>query len=111
MNKYRIIVTDHALQAMTEIRDYISFELSNPSAARKHLEAFRTEIRKQLTTMPDKFHPISEEPWGSEGVRKFSVKSYYIYYWIKEESLTVYVTDVLYAGSNQKKRLSGMPME
>ena len=55
MNKYRIIVTDHALQAMTEIRDYISFELSNPSAARKHLEAFRTEIRKQLTTMPDKF--------------------------------------------------------
>jgi hypothetical protein len=38
MNEYKVIITYHSLHSMTEIRDYIALELSNPSAAAGHLE-------------------------------------------------------------------------
>ena len=46
MNEYKVIITYHALHSMTEIRDYIALELSNPSAAAGHLELFKSEIKK-----------------------------------------------------------------
>ena len=110
MNEYKVIITYHALHSMTEIRDYIALELSNPSAAAGHLELFESEIKK-LSNMPDRHKLIDEQPWHDEGVRKVKVKNYYIYYWISEEAHVVYVTDVIYTGSDQSKWLEQMPMQ
>lgn len=110
MDDYKVIVTNHALYSIAEIRDYIAFELSNPTAAVDHLHLFRSEIKK-LSSMPDRYKPIDEQPWHDEGVRKVKVKNYYIYYWISEKEHTVYVTDVIYTGSDQPKWLEQMPMQ
>lgn len=110
MNEYKVIVTNHALYSMKEIRDYIALELLNPSAAINHLELFRSEIKK-LSNMPDRYKFIDEQPWHDEGVRKVKVKNYYIYFWISDEAHVVYVTDVIYTGSDQSKWLEQMPMK
>lgn len=111
MDKYRIIITDHALESMREIRDYIALELYNPAAAVEHLREFRKQIKKLLSDNPDKFRAIDEQPWGDEGVRKFRVKNYYIYYWINDDDRTVYVTDVIYVGRDQPKWLSAADID
>ena len=46
MDEYNIIVTNHALRAVAEIRDYIAIELVNTSAAVNHMQLFRSEIEK-----------------------------------------------------------------
>ena len=33
IHEYKVIITNHALHSMKEIRDYIALELLNPSAA------------------------------------------------------------------------------
>lgn len=110
MHEYKVIITNHALHSMKEIRDYIAQELLNPTAAIRHLELFRSEMKK-LSDMPERHKLIDEQPWHNEGVRKVRVKNYYIYFWISEEELAVYVTDVIYTGSDQPKRLEQMPMK
>lgn len=109
-DEYRTIVTDHAIHAMADIRDYIAEELLNPSAALSHMRLFREEIRK-LSYSPGKYKVIDEQPWRDIGVRKIRAKNYYIYYWIDETAQTVYVTDVIYVGSDQPKWLDQMPMK
>ena len=108
MDEYNIIVTNHALRAFAEIRDYIAIELVNPSAAVNHAQLFRSEIKK-LAENPSRFKLIDEQPWHDEGVRKIRVKNYCIYYWIDEETHTVYVTDALYVGRDQSRWLKEMP--
>jgi plasmid stabilization system protein ParE len=110
MHEYKVIITNHALRSMTEIRDYIALELLNPSAAIAHLELFRSEMKK-LSDMPERHKLIDEQPWHDEGIRKVKAKNYYIYFWISEEEAVVYVTDVIYAGRDQPKRLEQMPMK
>lgn len=109
MDDYRAIVTDHAINSMRKIRDYISSELLNPEAALSHLQLFQKEINK-LSDNPGKLKPIDDQPWHDEGVRKVRAKNYYIYYWINENTHMVYVTDVIYVGSDQPKWLEKMPM-
>lgn len=111
MSDYPVIITTHAIQAISEIRDYIAVQLLNPTAARTHLELFREEIKK-LADDPYNIKTIDESPWSHEmGVRKIRVKNYYIYYWIDEEISTVYVTDVIYVGRDQPRWLRKMPMK
>lgn len=104
MDEYKVIVTDHALSSMTQIRDYIAFELSNPDAAVKHLRLFQKEIRT-LSENPGRYQLIDEEPWHSDGIRRLKVRNYCVYYWISKDERTVYVIDVIYAGSDEKKWL------
>lgn len=111
MDNYQIIITDHAYNSILEICDYIANDLLNPSAAQEHLNVFRRVIIENLAFMPERYKTIDEEPWGSQGVRKLHVKNYYIYYWINCEKHLVFVTDVIYAGSNQEKWLFYMPMQ
>ncbi|MGI6057133.1 MAG: type II toxin-antitoxin system RelE/ParE family toxin [Bilifractor sp.] len=74
MHEYKVIITNHALHSMKEIRDYIALELLNPSAAISHLELFRSEMKK-LSDMPERHKLIDEQPWHDEGVRKVRVKT------------------------------------
>lgn len=110
MDEYNVIVTDHAFYAMAAIRDYIALELSNPTAAATHLRLFRAEI-KTFSVTPKRNKRIEEQPWHDEGVRKTRVRNYYIYYWVAEDEHAVYVTDIIYVGSDQVKRLEQMPLK
>ena len=109
MDEYRVRLTLHARQSIVEISNYIADELLNPSAAIDHVEKFYSEIRK-LSDHPEKYKLIDEQPWRKEGIRKIRVKNYYIYYWISEREHVVYVTDVIYAASDQSRWLDKMPL-
>jgi len=43
---------------------------------------------------------------GREGLRRISVKNYYIYFKIYEDRKEVSVLDIIYQGRDQKRRLS-----
>ncbi|EHJ53182.1 hypothetical protein STRMA_1033 [Streptococcus macacae NCTC 11558] len=55
--------------------------------------------------MPTSYRVIDEEPWGSQGVRKIRVKNYYIYYWVDEPNLEVFILSIIYAKRNQRQEL------
>lgn len=54
---------------MFEIRDYISYQLSNPIATRQVIIKIRDAIRN-LSSHPNRFRKIDEQPWKSQGIRK-----------------------------------------
>ncbi|MFC2661562.1 MAG: type II toxin-antitoxin system RelE/ParE family toxin [Eubacterium sp.] len=110
MDDYRVVVTEHAVSAMEEIRNYISDVLMNPGAAIEHMKLFVTEIQR-LSDNPGRLKPIDEQPWHDIGVRKIRVKNFYIYYWVEDEKHIVHITDVIYVRSDQPKKLDKMPME
>ena len=104
MLEYRIKITPQAFDHLQEIRNYIECELNAPVAAKKLLLLFKDKMN-QLTLMPQSYRTIEEEPWGSQGVRKISVKNYYIYYWIDEENREVHILAVIYNKRNQYQQL------
>ena len=107
MKKYDVKITPYALEQMAEIRDYITYQLQNPDAARNLIKNIQSEVMK-LSHMPDRFRPIDEEPWGCRGIRKLIIKNFYAYYWIEETSSTVHIIAVTYAMRDQKNVLEEM---
>ena len=84
---------------MFEIRDYISNQLSNPIAARQVILTIRDAIRN-LSSHPNRFRKIEEQPWKSQGIRKIIVNNYYVYFWVDEANLEVHVISVAYSKRN-----------
>lgn len=89
---------------MFEIRDYISYQLSNHIAARQVIIKIRDAIRN-LSSHPNRFRKIDEQPWKSQGIRKIIVHNYYVYFWIDETNLEVHVISVAYSKRNQENVL------
>lgn len=104
MKEYSVKITPYAKEQMTQIRDYISHQLLNPDAAKNLILKIRKET-SQLRQFPERIRTIDEQPWGYQGVRKIIVNNFYVYFWIDEEHLEVYVTAVAYARRNQEKVL------
>ncbi len=100
MNQYKAEITPYAKEQMEEIRDYIKEQLKNPDAARKLLLEMKQQIKK-LEYTADCIKTIDEQPWGDQGVKKISVKNFYLYFWIDKEKLELYVIAVTYAQRNQ----------
>ena len=61
--------------------------------------------------MPSRFPQVDREPWKSIGYRKMPVKNFIVYYFVDEESKTVWVTAVVYAKRDQLESLKEMPVE
>lgn len=104
MENYHVHVTATAREHLESIRHYLMYELQSPVAAKKLLILLKKSISK-LAVMPTSYRVIDEEPWGSQGVRKVHVKNYYIYYWVDEHNLEVFVLSVIYAKRNQRQQL------
>lgn len=110
MDEYQVKITRKAYANMEEIVDYIADELLAPEAARHTLSLLESAING-LSFMPTRNRVTEDEPWGSLGVRKMSVKNFLIYYWIDEEKKKVQVTAVLHGLQDQQRHLAKMDME
>ena len=104
MKEYEVKVTEYAENELRGIAQYILNELKAPQAAINTLQAIRKEI-KTLNRMPARIHQTPEEPWKSFGIRRMPVRNFYVYFWIDDEAFRVQVTNVVYAGRDQKKQL------
>ena len=107
MKAYTVRITRQAREHLRGIRKYIEGELLAPDAARNTTMALKKEI-KSLSEMPERIKLTDEEPWRSEGVHRMRVKNYYVYFWIDEDSLKVYIVGYSYMGQNQDKFLSSL---
>jgi plasmid stabilization system protein ParE len=61
---------------------------------------------EELSYRASTVQTIPEQPWGEKGLRRISVKNYYIYFKIYEDRKEVSVLDIIYQGRDQKRRLS-----
>ena len=104
-DSYKVIILPEAQADIRKIVHYIARSLSAPQAALNMNRAFQREIRS-LSKMPKRFSVVDAPPWKDAGIRRFTVKNYYVYYLIDDEEMTVKVLAVIYTGRDQEKQFS-----
>ncbi|MEL1133855.1 type II toxin-antitoxin system RelE/ParE family toxin [Desulfitobacterium sp. THU1] len=109
-NMYTVKITTQAEEQLQEIVKYIAFELKAPKAAIRLLNEMEDSI-SSLSQFPQRVALTEEEPWRTCGVRKMSVKNFFVYFWIDEENSKVQVTAAIFSKRDQLKQLSQMGME
>lgn len=102
MKQYIVQITDHALEEMEEIYNYISIQLQAPENAVGQYNRIADEILK-LNLFPKRFHIMDSKPECEKGIRRMPVDNYSVFYVIQEEK--VIVTNVLYSAADIEKRL------
>ena len=73
------------------IIDYITYQLQNEFAADSLKESVRNTVRS-LETFPLRYAAVTNN------IRKVSVKNFYIFYSVDEQSKTVNILRILYKG-------------
>lgn len=102
MKTWNIAVTPEFRDDIRNIYAYISCELLEPEIAKNVADRILKAVAS-LSELPLR-HPLYEkEPWYSRGLRKMSVGNYVVFYLTNEESSTVIVLHVFYAGRNIEK--------
>ena len=102
---YKIIILPEAQQDIRNIVLYIATELVSPQSALNLQKTFLDEISK-LSFMPKMIKPIDEQPWGKQGVRKISVKNYYVYFVVDDHTMEVKIMAVIYTKMEQVSQLA-----
>lgn len=106
--KYRVKLTDYAIEQMQGIVEYISKVLKEPNSAKKWSLKVQNAVAS-LSEMPLRFPLVDKEPWHSESVHKMIVDNFIVYYWVDEDNLTVWVTAIVYGRRDQLLALKNMP--
>lgn len=101
---YDLIILPEAELDIRNIVMYIAIELAAPQAALNLQRIIEKEIRS-LSYMPGRIRLVDEQPWRNAGIRRTRAKNYYIYFFIDEKRMTVYINSVIYAGRDQTKQL------
>lgn len=110
MKEYEVKITKMAYGHMQEIVRYISNELFSPKAAETLLGKFHETING-LSTMPERYSLVDEEPWKSEGIRKIIVENFILYFWIDEVNSKIQVLGIIYGRRNQVAHLAKLEKE
>ena len=107
MDKYSIIITPNAIIQINEIAIYIFQTLSNPKAASDFLNSVEEKVSK-LDLFPNAYPIVDEKPWDKLGVRKILIKSFVIYYIVKNSTKQVLVLAVINDRRNQLEQLKNL---
>lgn len=110
MDSYEIIVSPDAEADLTELRNYIAYELLVPDVARSYLGNIRTAISK-LSYMGDGIPAVPDEPWHSRGICKISAKNFFIYFRVEAKAERIYILNVIYARRDQLRMLKTLKTE
>ena len=102
MTCYDVRITDHALNDMAEIHEYICEKLFAPDAAMNQYNRIADAI-EMLREFPERYRLLESEPERTQGIRILPVDNYAVLYTIRVSS--VFVLRVLYGASNSVSRL------
>lgn len=105
---YKVKLTEQAVVQIRETVGYISKVLMEPEVARHWSDRLKKEI-STLDTMPRRYPLLNEEPWRTEGIRRMPVENFLVYYWVNDETSTVWITAVIYGKRDQLSALRSMP--
>lgn len=96
--------TNQAREDIKVIYEYIAFELLVPDTATVQIQRI-FKIVRGLDEMPMRFKFYEDEPWKSKGLRFVPVDNYLIFYLPIEETNTVSIVRIIYAGRDMNKQL------
>ena len=96
---YNIIYSPQAFLDLTELYEYIRFNLQVPKTAEKQVNRIKHAIRS-LETMPMRYQLVDWESWHSKGIRRIPVNNYTVFYIVDENQITVTVIRIFYSGRN-----------
>ena len=102
MEKFKVKITDEALEDMEKIYEYIADILLIPKSAIECYNKIADAILT-LSTMPERFELFDSEPECSWGLHRMIVDNYLVCYIVDFDVVTV--TDVLYGASDIHTRL------
>lgn len=102
MERYRVRITDEALNDMEEIYRYIAEKLQSPENAAGQYDRIADGIM-ELETFPERCRLVDFEPERQSGLRRLLVDNYSVFYVIRGNQ--VIVTSVLYSASDIEQRL------
>ena len=98
--EYKVKISPFALSHLAETVQYISDVLLVPETALKWLDVLQKEI-SSLSIMPSRYPLTEEQTWRENGVRKFPVKGFIVYYLVDETSKVVTVIAIMYGRRDQ----------
>ncbi len=101
---YQVKLATNAIIQIQEILSYISNILMAPQTAVAWADLLEDKI-SSLDVMPERFPFIDIEPWKTLGYHKMSVKNFLVYYYIDDNTKTVWVTAVIYGRRDQLEAL------
>lgn len=104
MKIYRVKYTNQVLQQIEDMVSYILDELQSVYAANDLLNTLETAMQS-LRELPKRHQLVNDEPWQTEGVRKFVVKNCNVYYWTDDVNGEVWVIAVVSGTQNQENVL------
>ncbi len=107
--QYHVTMTSKAAEQVLQIADHIANTLMEKDAADRWYEQLCEKI-DSLTSFPNRFQLVNEEPWRGFGLRKMVVHNYHVLYWIDEDTKTVIITAVFYYRFNQIPLMMNMPL-
>ncbi|MBR4473579.1 MAG: type II toxin-antitoxin system RelE/ParE family toxin [Oscillospiraceae bacterium] len=95
--KYKITYSPDALDDLKDVYSYIAYNLLEKNTARDLVIRIRAEI-KTLNRFPERYPLVAWEPWHSHNVRTLLVGNFTAYYSVNNETDTVLIGRVMYAG-------------
>ena len=104
MKRWNITVTPEFRDDVRNIYSYIANELLDPASAKNVADRILKAVAS-LSELPLRYPLYEKEPWQSRGLRKLTVGNYIVFYLANEETGTVIVLHVFYAGRNIEKCL------
>ena len=104
MKRWNITVTPEFRDDVRNIYSYIANELLEPASAKNVADRILKAVAS-LSELPLRYPLYEKEPWQSRGLRKLTVGNYIVFYLANEETGTVIVLHVFYAGRNIEKCL------
>ena len=102
MKKYRVHITEQANKQLSQIYEYIAFELLEPSYAAKQVENLTSKILS-LDTTPKRCKIFSYTLYPGQEIRRLLVDNYSIFFFINDS--VVNVTNIIYSRSDIINRL------
>ena len=110
MTRYKVIVTDPAVEDIVDIVGYIQKLTQSNDAADKYMMGILGVI-KSLEEMPSRFQIVDDPVLSQLGIRYTYYKNYTISYSVIEIEAKVEVYRILYSGSDVMNKVLGSLLE
>ncbi len=102
MKKYSVNITPHAEKVLSQVFEYIAFELLEPVYAANQLKRLQDGILS-LDIFPTRCKVFSNKLYPGQELRRLLVDNFSIFYFVDEDQ--VMITDILYSRSDIIMRL------
>ncbi|MGE5543540.1 MAG: type II toxin-antitoxin system RelE/ParE family toxin [Bacillota bacterium] len=95
MKRYKVFMTQPAANDLQGISTYIANELREPAIAKKLVGKIKEAVMS-LVDLSTRHALVVDERLAAQGIRKFMVDNYIVFYVLSEKDATVTVVRILY---------------